>query len=116
MIDVIFAILAFLIMSTLFLTRSEGLPVSVPEATNSSPQPQQQLVVTIAPDGNIALNRQAIRLDALVDEVEQRMNANQNPLVIINADTAVSHGEVVTIMDRLRDIEGVRLAIATQQP
>lgn len=116
MIDVIFAILAFLIMSTLFLTRSEGLPVSVPEATNSSPQPQQQLVVTIDAEGNIALNRQSIRLDALVAEVQRQINADQNPLVIINADTAVSHGEVVTIMDRLRDIEGVRLAIATQQP
>jgi len=31
MIDVIFAILAFFIMSTLFLTRSEGLSVNLPQ-------------------------------------------------------------------------------------
>jgi biopolymer transport protein ExbD len=36
--------------------------------------------------------------------------------VVINADAAVSHGNVVAVMDRLRSIEGVRMAIATQQP
>lgn len=37
MIDVIFAILAFFIVSTLFLTRTEGLPVNLPEADTSTP-------------------------------------------------------------------------------
>jgi biopolymer transport protein ExbD len=116
MIDVIFAILAFLIMSTLFLTRSEGLPVNVPEASNSDQQVVQQLVVTIDDQGNLALNRQAIQLDALEAEVRQQLAIGEQPLVVINADEAVNHGRVVAVMDRLRSIQGVRLAIATQQP
>ncbi len=35
MIDVIFAILTFFIMSTLYLTRSEGLPVNLPTASSA---------------------------------------------------------------------------------
>jgi biopolymer transport protein ExbD len=42
--------------------------------------------------------------------------AGQQPFVVINADQAVAHGKVVAVMDRLRRIEGVRMAIATQRP
>ncbi|NJO77064.1 MAG: biopolymer transporter ExbD [Cyanobacteria bacterium RM1_2_2] len=116
MIDVIFAILTFFIMSTLFLTRSEGLPVNLPEASTSEAQAPEQLVVTIDQAGTLALNRQPIQLEALISEVQSRALTNQQPVVVINADKAVSHGQVIAVMDRLRSIEGVRLAIATQRP
>jgi biopolymer transport protein ExbD len=116
MIDVIFAILTFFIMSTLFLTRSEGLPVNLPEASTSEAQAPEQLVVTIDRAGTLALNRQPIQLEALISEVQSRALTNQQPVVVINADEAVSHGRVIAVMDRLRSIEGVRLAIATQRP
>lgn len=116
MIDVIFAILTFFIMSTLFLTRSEGLPVNLPGATTGEQQAQQQLVVTIDREGNLFLNQQPITLDGLEAEVRNRVSAGVPPLVAINADQAVAHGQVVTVMDRMRAIPGVRLAIATQRP
>jgi biopolymer transport protein ExbD len=116
MIDVIFAILTFFIMSTLFLTRSEGLPVNLPGAATSQSQPQSQTVVTIEASGALSLNRQAIELEALETQVRGLALAGQQPFVVINADQAVPHGKVVAVMDRLRRIEGVRMAIATQRP
>lgn len=116
MIDVIFAILTFFIMSTLFLTRSEGLPVNLPEANSSEAQSSEQLVVTINKAGALALNRQPIRLEDLITEVQSRSLTGQQPVVVINADEAVSHGQVIAVMDQLRSIKGVRLAIATQRP
>lgn len=117
MIDVIFAILTFFIMSTLFLTRSEGLPVNLPEAGTSERQGQQnQWVVTIDAAGNLALNREEMSLDAIDAQIRALALTNQQPFVVINADEAVNHGKVVAVMDRLRAIEGVRMAIATQRP
>ncbi|MCD8490176.1 MAG: biopolymer transporter ExbD [Desertifilum sp.] len=115
MIDVIFAILAFFVISTLFLTRSEGLPVNLPEAMTGVSQRQQQIIVTIDPQGRLALNRQPIELNGLVAEVE-RLVVNNQVSVVLNADESVNHGRVVAVMDRLREIEGVRLAIATTRP
>ena len=116
MIDVIFAILTFFIMSTLFLTRSEGLPVNVPGAATSEAQSQNQIVLTINREGQLFLDRQPIALEELATQTQTLVNSGQPPLVVINADTEVSHGQVVAVMDRLRSVEGVRLAIATQQP
>lgn len=116
MIDVIFAILTFFIMSTLFLTRSEGLPVNLPQAATVETQTKAQINVTIQPDGAIALNRQRIELSELEDAVRQLIGPNSESFVLINADEKVEHGRVVSVMDRLRQVKGARLAIAAQRP
>jgi biopolymer transport protein ExbD len=117
MIDVIFAVLTFFIMSSLFLTRSEGLPVNLPGAESSEVQEEQQLIVTISADGQLALNQEPMDLSSIATRVEAAIaTATPPPLVVLNADENVNHGSVVTVMDRLRQIPGARLAIATQQP
>lgn len=117
MIDVIFAVLTFFIMSSLFLTRSEGLPVNLPGAESSEVQEEQQLVVSISADGQLALNQEPMDLSSIATRVEEAITTTTPaPLVVLNADEDVNHGSVVTVMDRLRQIPGARLAIATQQP
>ena len=116
MIDVIFAILTFFILSTLFLTRSEGLPVTLPGAVTAESQAQTQIVVTIARDGSVSLNRQPVSIEDLEPQVRQLISTSTAPVVVINADTNVNHGRVVAVMDQLREIEGIRMAIATQRP
>jgi biopolymer transport protein ExbD len=117
MIDVIFAILTFFIMSTLFLTRSEGLPVNLPKAaTTKSQAAAAPITVTVDQAGEISLNRQPVILDDLAEDVRKLMGKNTEVVVIINADQNATHGQVVGVMDRLRQVEGVKLAIATQKP
>ncbi len=116
MIDVIFAILAFFIMSSLFLTKIEGLPVNLPNALSGQQQQATRVIaVTVDELGTISLNRRPLSLDNLERSVRSLTNPNQEQLVIVNADTKVDHGQVVAVMDRLREIPGVRLAIATRK-
>ena len=115
MIDVIFAILAFFIISTLFLSRSEALPVNLPRADRAELQGQARITVTVAESGEIALNREVIALEDLRTGVGNLIGATQGAVVVINADEAVSHGQVVAVMDELRAIEGVTLGIATRR-
>jgi biopolymer transport protein ExbD len=116
MIDVIFSILAFFIISTLYLTRSEGLPVNLPKAATAETQRTAQINVTVEPDGEIALNRQPIELSQLEEGVSQLIEPNSEAIVVINADEKVDHGRVVSVMDRLRQVKGAKLAIAAQKP
>ncbi len=115
MIDVIFALLTFFIVSSLYLTRSAGLPVNLPKASTAQTQPQSQIVVTLNQQGQLSLNRQPVQLGDLQTRIPVLMGSNPNALVVINADERVSHGQVVAVMDRLRRIPGVKLAIAAQQ-
>jgi biopolymer transport protein ExbD len=116
MIDVIFAILTFFVMSTLFLTRSEGLPVNLPKAASGQADRPAQMTVTINKTGQIFLDKKPIVLEQLESEVRQQVQPQQQVLVVINADEGVNHGQVVGVMDKVRQIDGAKLAIATQKP
>lgn len=113
--DVVFAILTFFIMSTLYLTKSEGLIVNLPKAAQSQSQQQTRVNVTVMSDGTLALNKQTIPLDQLEANVRSLMVATQQTVVIINADTAVNHGSVVAVLDQVKKIDGVKVAIATKK-
>jgi biopolymer transport protein ExbD len=117
MIDVIFGVLTFFIMSTLFLTRSEGLPVNLPKAETAK---QQQIpakaTVSITKEGKVSLNRKDTTIEALEGEVKTFIGNKPEAVIIINADEGVNHGQVVTVMDKVRRVPGAKLAIATQKP
>lgn len=112
MIDVLFCILAFFIISSLSLIRSQGLPVNLPKASTAQSQLQEQIVVTIDVNGAIFLNRQPLELANLAEEVGALIGQNKQAFVVINADARVSHGTVVSVIDRLNGVNGVKLAIA----
>jgi biopolymer transport protein ExbD len=117
MIDVIFVILIFFMLSSLYLTRSAGLPVTLPSATTSeSPLPMHTLTLTIPTTGALQLGNVAVTLDALPEQIQSRRVGEQNILIILQADTEVTHGQVVAVMDTLRAIANLEIAIATQPP
>jgi len=109
MIDVIFSILAFFIMSTLFLTRLEGLSVNLPKAQTSTSQKMSRATITINQQGAIALNREPIAIPNLEA-------AFQELTVVLNADGAVKHEQVIAVMDVIRKVPGARMVIATRRP
>ena len=72
------------------------------------------MTVTIDQSGKLSLNRKPIQLSDLDEQVQGIRGKNRQILVVIEADRRVSHGQVITVMDRLRSLPGVRLAIGTQ--
>lgn len=113
MIDVIFAILAFFIVSTLFLTRTEGLPVNLPETDTSTPQEPADFTVTIEADGSLFLDTTSVTEETLRQQIVDQLLPNQEALITIKADEKTYHGVVITVMDKLRTIDGVSLGVAT---
>ncbi|MEL7228063.1 MAG: biopolymer transporter ExbD, partial [Cyanobacteria bacterium J06576_12] len=71
MIDVIFAILAFFILSTLYLTKAEGLPINLPEAVTATPQNQVDVALTVTSEGGLFLGEASVSLENLADAVDQ---------------------------------------------
>lgn len=114
MIDVVFAVLAFFIISSLFLTRNEGLSVTLPGAETAEIQVQRQVVVTITEAGDLSVGNRPVSEDQLLEAIQTLGTLAEGGLVVIRADQSVNYGRVVAVMDRLRSLPGVQLAIATE--
>ena len=81
LIDVLFAILTFFIITSLTLTRNEGLPVDLPTASTGKSQVQTKLVVSIDHQGSIALNRQPVKEIDLVVKIQAFIDRDGQTLV-----------------------------------
>ncbi|MBE9158864.1 biopolymer transporter ExbD [Nodosilinea sp. LEGE 06152] len=114
MIDVVFAVLAFFILSSLLLTRNEGLLVALPSAETAEAQAQRQVVVTLNANGEVFVGNRAVTDEQLLEAIRTLGTLKDGGLIVIQADQSVSHGRVVAVMDRLRSLPGVQLAIATE--
>ena len=115
LIDVIFAILTYFIMTSLTLARTEGLSVNLPGASSGKAQDQTKIVISIDAEGAVALNRKSIDPTTLVSQIKSSIVKDQPTMVVINADEKVGHGRVVEIMDAVQQIPGIKLGIATKR-
>lgn len=113
--DVIFALLTFFVLSSLFLNRTEGLPVDLPKAQSSVTQrTPARATISVNDKTEVFLNQQKIDITEVSDRVKKLLSPNQDLIVVLNADRAVQHGEVIQIMDQLRQIPRIKMAIATK--
>ena len=115
MIDVIFAILVFFMVSSLYLTRSEGLPVNLPQAKTAEVQKTQQITVSLDSNGQLTLDSEPAQLEQLKTRIEKLIDSESSIIVVVNADKDVAHGDVVEVIDQLRQIPQVQLAIAAEK-
>jgi biopolymer transport protein ExbD len=114
MIDVIFFLLVFFMVSTLSMTINRGLPVNLPTAATSQRDLRENLNLTLTQDGEIFLNKEPINLQDLGPRVKSALASEPELMVIINADGDVRHHAVVEVMDELRLAGVARLAIAVR--
>ena len=113
MIDVIFAILAFFIISSLYLIKLETIPLNLPSASTSSISKDEFINVSISNDRKIFLNSKEISLEKLNQKLLD-VNMNNNKKVILSGDKNVNYGKIVEVLDELRKINNIKIAISTQ--
>jgi biopolymer transport protein ExbD len=114
MIDVIFFLLVFFMISTLSMTVNRGLPVNLPTAGTSQKELRENLSITLTQDGELFLNRESITRRDLGERVKAALMAEPDITVIMNADGEVHHSVVVALMDELRLAGVSNLAIAVK--
>src|SRR5277367_3031308 len=98
MIDVIFFLLVFFMVSSLAMTKINSMPVSLPKTSSSPEALKQNIVLTIRKNGSIFLNKTPVTLDGIGQQLAYEMHHNLQDVVVVNADEGVGYGLVVKVM------------------
>jgi biopolymer transport protein ExbD len=114
MIDTIFFLLVFFMISTLSMSRFTGVQVNLPKAASGSQPPTETVVVSLTKDNQLFLNKTAVPRELLQPSLQAELTKNPELLVVINADDGVQHGKVVEIMDQARQTGATKLSIAVK--
>jgi len=116
LIDVVFLLLIFFMVSTTFDQQSE-IAIALPESSSEPvTEKKQELVITIDAKGRYFVNQEEVvssRVDILRGAIFSAAEGTEQPQVIIHADRQTPHQAVIGAMDALRQLGFNHLTFAT---
>ena len=114
MIDIIFFLLVFFMMSTLNMVYQKSLPINLPISSAAQQDITTPVTVSVTETGRIQLDQEELPLETLAARMRGKLASQPQIPVILRADQAAEHGKVVAVMDQLKTAGVQKLAIATQ--
>ena len=115
MIDIIFAILSFFIISSLYLTKIDSIKVNLPKSSTAVREKNKPQIITVDTNEKIYFNSNEISLKDISTLIRTNIENIEEPIVILRADTSVKHGLIVSLLDELRKIENLKIGISTDK-
>ena len=115
MIDIIFAILSFFIISSLYLTKIDSIKVNLPKSSTAIREQNKPQIITIDNNEKIYFNSNEILLKNISALIRTNIENIEEPIVILRADTSVKHGLIVNLLDELRKIENLKIGISAEK-
>ena len=113
MIDVIFFLLVFFMVSSLALTKVNGIQVALPKTASTAQSLRQKAILTISKNGNISVNKIPVTLETVGLALAEALKDNPQEAVLVNADEGASYGRVIQAMDKARIIGIRKFSLAT---
>ena len=114
MIDIIFFLLVFFMMSTLYMTEPRTIPVNLPPAVTAKQDVVKSLNVTVGTGGALYLGTEAMPLDALAARLTAEART-ADIAVVLRADRDVDYGRFIAVMDALKKTGIGRISLAAKE-
>lgn len=118
LIDIVFLLLIFFMVSTTFERESE-IDITLPEATiDAGKEVSDVIEITIGADGTFFINGKRVvnnQVATLKQALLKVANGREDPPIIISADAKATHQSVVSVMDAARQLGFIHLSFATSQ-
>ena len=101
MMDIVFIMLIFFIVTTSFI-KETGIDPNRPEAETAKRAELGNILIAIAPNDRIWMNKAPVELEAVKIMMELAHAENPESSVVIVADELASTGLVLDVMDQIR--------------
>jgi biopolymer transport protein ExbD len=114
MVDVVLVLLVIMMVSATYIV-SKSLKVELPKTSSPADSVPMVAAVVVTKDGTYFYNDQKVDEPALKAKLKEVAAADANTSVIVSADKAALHGQVVHVVD-LAKLEGLtKFAINVQE-
>ena len=115
MIDIIFFLLVFFMMNSLQTVAQKALTVQLPQAQSASAPAQLPIIISLDEAGHMTIDNKPVSITESSGIMTKHIQENANAAVVLQADRRTAHGQVVAVMDMLKQSGVKRLSIAAEQ-
>ena len=114
MIDIMFFLLVFFIMSTLYMVNLKTVDVNLPKAQTAQTQLNVTYLVTVRKDGTLWLEDKQIDEATLLRRAHTESQKNPKFAVVVRADGDMNYSGVMELLDKFRKEGITRFGLAAE--
>ncbi len=113
MLDVVFILLIFFIVTSVFVTEA-GIEVTRPEASTSEGKKGDLILIAVGPAGDIWIDGDQVDPRFIRSRFELRLADAPNSAVIIQADADADNEQVMLILEAAREANILDVSISAE--
>ncbi|CCQ12341.1 Biopolymer transport protein ExbD/TolR [Pseudoalteromonas luteoviolacea B = ATCC 29581] len=112
MLDIVFIMLIFFIVTTSFV-KEAGIEVNKPKAAQATNTKNANIFIAIRGNGEIWMDKRQVDVERVSANLESILAEQPTETVIIQADKEAKHGVVVKVMDQIKATgDNLKISIA----
>lgn len=115
MIDIMFFLLVFFMLSTLYMVDLKAIPVNMPKVEHAQTQTNVNYLVTLKSDGSLYLEDEKIDEASLIEGAKAKYLADPNFAVVIRADEDVDYGKIMALLDKFKGAGITKFGLAGEK-
>ena len=116
MIDIIFFLLVFFMLSMLTMVTQKTIALRLPQTTAAKIDTTKTIPISVDESGALYWERERISGDELPERLaaaKSQAGENEKLTIVLRGDVAAQYGQVVTVLDLIRLADIDRVSIAT---
>ena len=113
LLDIVFIMLIFFIVTSTFV-KEPGVPIERPEALTTEVRKLASILVAIAPDNKIWINREEVKLEEVRAVVEQLARENPKGTAVVQADKGSESRYLVEVLNQVKAAGISEVAVSTE--
>ena len=115
LIDIIFFLLVFFMMSTLYMVEQRTIPINLPPAASARQDKPASINIAVLGNGTVLFNQEELPLPLLAKRVSLEIGKLPDTVFILRGDKDVPYGQVISVLDELKQAGAQRVSVAVEK-
>ena len=115
MIDIVFFLLVFFMVGTLYMNTEQQIPLNLPSTSTSTAKSIEPIIITLTTSHKLYIDNREISADNLSQEVQDIVRTTPRQAFVIRASKDVYYNEVIALLDMLKVNGATYISVATDR-
>ena len=115
MIDIVFFLLVFFMVGTLYMNTEQQIPLNLPSTSTSTAKSIEPIIITLTTSHKLYIDNREVSEDNLSQEVQDIVRTTPRQAFVIRASKDVYYNEVIALLDMLKVNGAKYISVATDR-
>ena len=115
MIDIVFFLLVFFMVGTLYMNTEQQIPLNLPSTSTSTAKSIEPIIIALTTSHKLYIDNREISADNLSQEVQDIVRTTPRQAFVIRASKDVYYNEVIALLDMLKVNGAKYISVATDR-